>query len=412
MASSSRNITTRSMRNTQSQDDNTLQNIAQNEPQSPLNNDESEDATERTTIEQIQERLSIIERENQQSRQEQHQTMQQILDYMRANQAMPLPQDSPAQERGTPDMTMSQQLAGKHYSKKLPDPIPLSDGNDPTFKSWRIQMQGKFRANKDHFADEEDKMLYLFNRTTGNAQKYLQPRYEEDSFDRFASANEMIQYLTTIPEFINPHEQRDARYEYTHLQMTPGQSFSEFHTQFLHLAGEARVPMQDRRLDLYDRLTTSLKRHIAVSLPTLTTYEMLSASCLSLDNELRRINIQVEQEKRRRSNALIPARPFQPIIQKPIQATGTVPSDGSFSKSYRNAEPPAYSKQTGQATSGIQLAAPHSSKTFTCYSCGKQGHIAPDCLEKKKETDLKEIEEQERMEDGMEEAQESGKEEA
>ena len=39
-------------------------------------------------------------------------------------------------------------------------------------------MQGKFWVNANHYEDEEAKMLYLFNRTTRDAQKHLQPSYE------------------------------------------------------------------------------------------------------------------------------------------------------------------------------------------------------------------------------------------
>ena len=74
------------------------------------------------------------------------------------------------------------------YSKKQPDPKPLSDGIDPTFESWRLQIQGKFRVNADHYENEEAKMLYLFNRTEGDAQKHLHPRYKDDSPIRFVSA--------------------------------------------------------------------------------------------------------------------------------------------------------------------------------------------------------------------------------
>ena len=54
-------------------------------------------------------------------------------------------------------------------SVKLPDPQPLSDGIDPTFENWRIQVRGKLRVNHDHFLSEEAKMLYLFGRTIGDA---------------------------------------------------------------------------------------------------------------------------------------------------------------------------------------------------------------------------------------------------
>ena len=82
-------------------------------------------------------------------------------------------------------------------------------------------------------------MLYLFNRTSGDAQKHLQPRYDEDSQTRFVSAREMLDYLASI--YVNPNAIRDARHEYNSLTMKQGQLFSEFQTQFLHLAGQAQV---------------------------------------------------------------------------------------------------------------------------------------------------------------------------
>jgi len=71
-------------------------------------------------------------------------------------------------ERDTPLSTSTQERPLR-YSKKQPDPQPLSNGIDPTFESWKLQIQGKFRVNADHFEDEEAKMFYLFNCTTRDA---------------------------------------------------------------------------------------------------------------------------------------------------------------------------------------------------------------------------------------------------
>src|SRR5436190_9438108 len=119
------------------------------------------------------------------------------------------------------------------YLKKQPDPNPLSDGTDPTFESWKLQVQGKFWVNANHFADEEAKMLYLFNCTTGDAQKHLCPCFDDDSPACFADAQEMIQHLAAI--YVNPNRVRDAKYDYNCLIMKAGQTFTEFQTQFLHL---------------------------------------------------------------------------------------------------------------------------------------------------------------------------------
>jgi hypothetical protein len=69
-------------------------------------------------------------------------------------------------------------------------------------------------------------MLYLFNRTSGDTQKYLQPQYDEDSQIRFVSIREMLNYLASI--YVNPNVVRDARYNYNSLTMKLSQSFSEF----------------------------------------------------------------------------------------------------------------------------------------------------------------------------------------
>ena len=60
-------------------------------------------------------------------------------------------------------------------------------------------------------------MFYLFNRTTGNVQKYLQPRYNKDSQTCFIFAKKMFTYLASI--YINLNTIRDARYEYNVLVM-------------------------------------------------------------------------------------------------------------------------------------------------------------------------------------------------
>src|SRR5438045_8405757 len=105
----------------------------------------------------------------------------------------------------------------------------------------------------------------------------------------------MVQHLATI--YINPNKVRNAKYDYNHLIMRTGQTFAEFQTQFLHLAGKAQIPRESLHLDLYDKLTTPLQEKLAVNLRTLDTFAELPASCLSLDTELRRIAVQVDWQK-------------------------------------------------------------------------------------------------------------------
>ena len=106
--------------------------------------------------------------------------------------------------------TLSQRLAGANSAAvqsgkttKIPDPPLLTDGKEPTFESWKLQIQGKLQVNSDHFFSNKARIAYVFSRTGGNAQKHLQPRYDEDSKDLFQSDEEMIKYLASI--YKDPH---------------------------------------------------------------------------------------------------------------------------------------------------------------------------------------------------------------
>jgi hypothetical protein len=79
--------------------------------------------------------------------------------------------------RDMPGSTLSQ--SGKS-SKKVPDPVQLSNGVNPTFESWRIEIWDKLYINSDHFLTEEDQMFYIFGHTTEDVQKHLLSHFDED----------------------------------------------------------------------------------------------------------------------------------------------------------------------------------------------------------------------------------------
>ena len=146
----------------------------------------------------------------------------------------------------------------KHQrSAKVPDPPKLTNGIQPTFDFWHVQILGKFEVNADHFATEDARMYYVFNMTEGDSQKYLYERYKPDAHDRFHTHKEMIQHLRDI--YSNPYRVEEARYEYQALRMGIHQPFHEFKTRFIHLADEAQIPPSQRFNDLFDKLTLSLK---------------------------------------------------------------------------------------------------------------------------------------------------------
>jgi hypothetical protein len=259
----------------------------------------------------------------------------------------------------------------------------FTNGSDPTFESWRIEMRAKLRANDDHYPDEEDKMEYIFSRTLGDARKHLVARFDEDSFERFTSATEMFQHLASI--YVNPNKVRDARYDYQRLMMRSGQSYADFRTQFLHLAGEAQIPSESLRMDLYDKLTVQLQERLAVNLRTLDTFTELSASCLALDTELKRIAARVDRRKGRKEDKKAPATSISsPVLSTPTKSTVSMD---------RKPSPVAHTEPLdAPRTNTSRHSTPKETGSITCYNCQKVGHAALACPERK-QNELKEIEE-------------------
>jgi len=147
-------------------------------------------------------------------------------------------------------------------------------------------MEDKFIINSWMFDSEQAKMAYVFNRTADVAQQHLAPRYRKGP-DSFTSAAGMIDYLAEILE--NPFEAQDARIDFRKLAMREDESFSNFYTRFLHLAGIGKIPTDDLQPDLYDKLTPALQASVLPFLDTLLTSKALAHKCLLVDKNLRRL---------------------------------------------------------------------------------------------------------------------------
>ena len=169
----------------------------------------------------------------------------------------------------------------------IPDPLLLSNGLDPTFESWKNQIQAKLAVNADYFADDAAKIAYVFTCMSGNAQKHLNPRIGSNAVDAFRNAATMIEYLSGIYE--DPFRIQNARREYRRLTMKLYKAYTDFYTRFLYLAGEGKVPEDDLCPDLYNKLSIELQRAIAPTEASLVTLSDLHRALIYLDQNLQQI---------------------------------------------------------------------------------------------------------------------------
>jgi len=293
--------------------------------------------------------------------------------------------------------------AASAKSAKIPDPDTLTNGEDPTFESWKLQVLDKLEVNADQFPTTRSRMAYVFNRTGGDAQKHLLPRYTEGAANRFASEEEMISHLTSVYE--DRFKVQNARLEYKGLMMKVSETFSAFQTRFLHLAGQAQIPTEDQMPDMFDKLTLDLQRAALPFYTSAGTLQELSNHCIALDQGLRRIKARSERLKSRNPPAVALQARNQSATTRNAPATtrnaSTTPARGQTPAREQPPTPartgtpdrvrPTYDDPRKQALS----------MRGACFKCRHEGHIARECPTKDETVVVQEVDETE----------ESGKEE-
>ena len=68
--------------------------------------------------------------------------------------------------------------------------------------------------------------------------------------------------------------------------MKSTKTFLDFYTQFLHLARQGKIPVDNLWLDLFDKLTLELQKTLLLVYTTLSIEKALIDQCVALDNGL------------------------------------------------------------------------------------------------------------------------------
>ena len=321
------------------------------------------------------------------------------LDYERIAAAMQQ-QQSRDHSRDRRDRSLTAALSeSTRRSPKQPDPPYLSDGKEPTYTSWSILVQAKLQDNDDHFPSENSKLTYVYGRTTGAAQGYLEPRFEYGAPNPYTTVDEVMTYLATI--YLNPMRQAIAQDEYYDLRQGRTELFSEFLTKFQHLAGAGAVSKDNWRQDLYRKLNVLYQENLVATLPSHDTYEKLVVQCQHLEHVLIPLLARKAAERTNRR-----VNPTRSPARTPV--TPAIPTSTSTSSALVLTRPsPSPAPAWRPSTTREATPAPGPS-AITCFNCGKLGHKTHACTEPRKPGMIHEIDEQDQYSDVSDE--DSGKE--
>ena len=121
-------------------------------------------------------------------------------------------------------------------------------------------MKNKLIANENHFSIEQMHMIYVINRVSEDAIKYLTSRQKKDFSMKFMIFDEMMKYLEII--FVNSNHLAKIKREFTALIMKQTDDFHQFFIKFQHMIEEIKIVEKNFKYELNSRLFYNI--HIVV----------------------------------------------------------------------------------------------------------------------------------------------------
>ena len=203
-------------------------------------------------------------------------------------------------------------------------------------------------------------MAYIKTRVDGKAAEHLYPWLDAQS-GREIYVEEVIQCLENV--FEDPDQRLKACKQLKKLRMPCLVDFNTFQSEFLRLSNSAKMPADQWKEEVHDKLYDSLQ----VQMEIYVADEDMSFGvyCKKAQQFARGLAKAGERTKERKD-------------QWELQ---------------RKQSAPKFERKTTTTTTAVAREAPRPVLAdITCYTCNKKGHLARDCPKKPKKAERKAIE--------------------
>ncbi len=293
---------------------------------------------------------------------------------------------------------------GYSWKPRVDHPRELDDGVEPTWITWKLNMEHKFDEDAPQFTTEKTRIHYMFSRTKGKASRFMEPFMSADSPVPFTTVEEVYAALEEL--LTNPGEVEQAKELFRDLQMGRTQSFAEFKMDFLQLAGLAEIPRASYVDELYNRLTDKLKEMLALKKYDWGDDFALAAKQIQQTD----VRFTLNAKQRLRARALATLRTIPPdvtpsgsnkAVWKPDFSDLPRPSTMLRASSRPwTAEPvdrtkPVPNRPTDRNTTPYSGSDPQ----VKCYGCGRRGHVQRNCDQPAQPGTIQEITEEELLDE-------------
>ena len=177
------------------------------------------------------------------------------------------------------------------YNTWFPDPLLLTNGEDPLFNSWLIGLDSKLEASGYHdpSVSKRERMSYVLSRTADQARTMLEARFPSKILKVHRPFKNVEQILRTLASaFVDEFEVTRKKDEYSQLVITETQTVQEFKANFLILATQARISHQDYFHDFRSKLSYRMRVQLAAHMYDISgSFTRLCATAEQADLELR-----------------------------------------------------------------------------------------------------------------------------